>query len=236
MKKMKQKKLDNINGKRDLDSGLEFLLDRSEDFKDKKAKKLYEGNECLGQGLEKRCSKHRKAKKNSDAKNLKEFIDKNDLSKAYDSCISRNRIERKKEEVLKSSILPEYAENQIIEARVLDKRSTDIDNVPVVTATAIVLDDNVGNETVIKDKSLRIAKDFVGRNKIILVGGKKYLYNKVFYSLLKDRELQNMLFRYYYNEISQGNALAVLNNAAKLSKYGNILMFFENLFSLVKVS
>lgn len=110
----------------------------------------------------------------------------------------------------------ESIQQEVIEAKVVLDNTNDTEEIPWVKATVISSHENAGEEKVVKDKALRIAQDFVRRNKIISVGDKKYLYNKVFYSPLKDRELQSMLFRDYYGEISQGNALAILNNAAKL--------------------
>ena len=67
-------------------------------------------------------------------------------------------------------------------------------NIPVVKGTVISSHGSAEDEKVIKDRSLRIAIDFVKHEKIIWVDELKYIYNGKFYAVLKERELQNRIF------------------------------------------
>lgn len=113
------------------------------------------------------------------------------------------------------SISESYPMAESVETKADNVSISPMQSIPVIKARAFPLKDV--EEEVIKDRSLRMAMDFSNREKLIMVGEEIYFYNGIFFVQLKERELQNMIFKRYCKELSKGNALAILSNAARLA-------------------
>ena len=107
-------------------------------------------------------------------------------------------------------------ESRIGEVKVIQRLEQE-QKLPVIRAKAYLRENEIKDEEAhIKDRSLRIAMDFAKREYAILVGEECFLYNGAFFAQAKEKELQNRIFTQYRREISQGNSLPILSNAAKL--------------------
>lgn len=113
------------------------------------------------------------------------------------------------------SISESYPMAESVETKADNVSISPMQSIPVIKARAFPLKDV--EEEVIKDRSLRMAMDFSNREKLIMVGEEIYFYNGIFFVQLKERELQNMIFKRYYKELSKGNSLSILSNAARLA-------------------
>ena len=134
--------------------------------------------------------------------------------------------------------------DSVIQATVIDKDSCSLENSITVPAKVTVTKEF--EQEIIKDKSLRIAKDFVGKEKLLLAEGDIYWFNGIYYRRLPEKELQNVIFQRYATEISKGNSLAILSNAAKLvpfcigkhleefPQYPNLIVFQNGTLELDK--
>ena len=116
--------------------------------------------------------------------------------------------------------------DQVIQAKAtlvteaMDSQMEDVNTLrPIIQAKAYAVKDYQQpeeNEQEIKDRALRIAKDFAKSENIICVGDASYAYNGQFYTLLNENEVQRKIFHTYQNEIAKGSASSVLRNAANL--------------------
>lgn len=207
---------------------LESLFKFFDDFNDKKPKKISEGNEVLVERLKNQSFKsknsasvllesdgfkYRKPKKLSDTKKNRELNFKCNFITKEDESIEQKRID----EVFEPETTNNFVGSRIVNVKEIREITSNVQDIPSIKARVIKSEKN--EEVIIKDRSLRIARDFINREKIILVGEEKYLYNGKFYARLRERELQTMLFERYYSEIGQGNALAIISNAAKLVEF-----------------
>ncbi|MBQ9927328.1 MAG: hypothetical protein IJO65_05080 [Lachnospiraceae bacterium] len=165
-----------------------------------------------------------------------------DFDTGYDAAVKKNRDKRKEaeenegrlwalnrsvdkdddlfnynlENEKKIPLSETYSVPKPVEAKVISERIPEMQCLPVVRAKAVLTKDVVSEEQIIKDRSLRIAKDFINKEHLIIVDGEICWYNGTFYRKLSERELQGMIFERYYEELSKGNSLTILSNAAKL--------------------
>ena len=152
---------------------------------------------------------YREIKKLSDDKKLLSLAKGKDLGSEFKKSISEAKMNRKKEETLDDDRLYASASSDVIEACPIEK-------VPVVTATVISSARTEDDETLLKDLSHRIAKDFVARERLLVIDEKPFIYNGRFYVPMKERDLQKKIYDRYYMEINQKNPLGIVTNAAKL--------------------
>lgn len=168
-----------------------------------------------------------------EANEIENYSDCEDIEKVYDESVKKrycnNSSEEKnwaddlKEDIdskkskhrfFNSDVSASVVEATVVEATVVDKMSSELENVTIIPTKAITSKDI--EQEIIKDRSLRIARDFISKEKLILVENDIYWFNGIYYRRLPERELQNVIFQRYDTELSRGNSLAVLSNAAKL--------------------